>query len=225
MGATSSSLFMVISTFLAGSAAWKLVHKLGAFAFIPLGIADNSVIPTFGSMDVLVIVLAAANAEFWWYYALMAALGALIGGFVSYHISARGGQEALEKKLKPERAKKVYRTFEKYGFWAVFFGGIAPPPMPIFPFLATAGAMKYPRPKFLLALGSARLLRFAIIAWLASHYGKHIFGFLGKYYKPALWTLIVLGVAGGIAALIWYKKFRKKEKRQEAAGVPEQKVA
>ena len=45
----------------------KLRH-LGGFGLVILGVADNSVIPLPGSMDVLTIWLAASNRHLWWYY-------------------------------------------------------------------------------------------------------------------------------------------------------------
>jgi membrane protein YqaA with SNARE-associated domain len=192
------------------SAFWSLVRRFGAFAFIPVGLLDNSVIPLPGSMDALLIVLAASHKELWWYYALMATLGSVIGGFVSYHIAAKGGKDTLEKKLGEKRAKKAFSFFERWGFWSIFFGAVAPPPVPIVFFLGTAGALQYPRKWFLVALSLGRLLRFALVGWVASRYGRHIFSFFSKYYRPAFWTLLVLGIAGGIAALVWYKRFRRR---------------
>ena len=191
------------------SAVWSLVRRFGAFAFIPVGLLDNSVIPLPGSMDALLIVLAASHKELWWYYVLWATLGSVIGGFVSYHIAAKGGKDTLQKKLGENRAKKAFGFFERWGFWSVFFGAVAPPPVPTVFFLGTAGALQYPRKWFLVALTTGRLLRFTLVAWIASRYGRHIFSFFSKYYRPAFWTLLVLGIIGGIAALIWYKRFRR----------------
>ncbi len=215
---------MVISA-LVGHSTWKLVHKLGAFAFIPLGLLDNSVIPLPGSMDALLVVLVANRADIWWFYVIMATVGSVVGGYVTYHLARKGGKDALEKKLKPEKAKRVYRIFEKYGFWSVFVGAISPPPVPIVPFLATAGAMQYSRHKFVIALSSGRLLRFTLVGWLAAHYGKHIFGFLTKYYKPAVWTLTALAVVGGIVALGLYLRHRKRKRQERSARIPEQNAA
>jgi membrane protein YqaA with SNARE-associated domain len=201
------------------SAVWTLVRRFGAFAFIPVGLLDNSVVPLPGSMDALLIVLAASHKELWWYYALMATLGSVIGGFVSYHLAAKGGKDTLEKKLGEKRAKKAFSFFERWGFWSVFFGAVAPPPVPIVFFLGTAGALQYPRKWFLVALSLGRLLRFALVGWIASRYGQHIFSFFGKYYKPAFWTLLVFGIIGGIAALIWYKRFRNRHPEGTDAAV------
>jgi membrane protein DedA with SNARE-associated domain len=77
------------------------------------------------------------------------------------------------------------------------------------PFLLAAGAMQYSRKKFLAALAVGRGLRFGILGFVAAHYGSHIFRFFSRYYKPALYSLIALAVAGGVAGLLFYLRYRR----------------
>jgi len=73
-----------------------------------LGVADNSIIPLTGSMDVLTIWLAARHHEPWPYYAFMATLGAVIGGYITYALARKGGKETMERKLsKTTRGLKL----------------------------------------------------------------------------------------------------------------------
>lgn len=90
-----------------------------------------------------------------------------------------------------------------------------PPPVPIVPFLLAAGAMHYPKKKFLASLAFGRSVRFTVIAFPASHYGPQIFRFLTKYYKPALYALIGLAVAGGMLSLLMYLRYRRKKLEPE----------
>jgi len=59
----------------AARGVWQWILRLGAFGFIPLGIADASVVPLPGSMDILMIALAAAHREWWLYYAVIGYCG------------------------------------------------------------------------------------------------------------------------------------------------------
>jgi membrane protein YqaA with SNARE-associated domain len=193
---------------------WHWLYRLGGAGFFLLGIADNSAIPLPGSMDALLIVLVAHNPEWWWYYALTATGGSVMGAYLNYRVFRAGGKEALDKRIGEKRAEKAKQFFEKYGGWSLVFGAICPPPMPIVPFIATAAIMEYPRKRFLAVMSIGRALRFTAVALIVHHYGRGIFSFFSKYYKPAFWTLLILGVVGGTAGLIYYFRWRKKKKQQ-----------
>lgn len=184
------------------------LHRLGAVGLIPLGIADNSVIPMPGSMDVLTIWLAAHDRPHWYVYAVMATAGALIGGYITYRLAQKGGRGALEKRFGKKRISKVYRRFERWGFGAVAIPALLPPPFPIVPFLLAAGAMQYSRKKFLAALALGRGIRFTILAVLGTIYGTHIVRFFARYYQPALIALIALAVVAGALGLSQYLRYR-----------------
>lgn len=189
---------------------WLRLRRLGGVGLVLLGVADNSLIPLTGSMDVLTIWLAARHREPWPYYALMATLGAVIGGYITYALARKGGKEAMERKLSKRRAAKVCKAFERWGFGAVAIPALLPPPFPFVPFLLAAGAMQYSRPKFLGALTLGRGIRYTIAAGLGYHYGRHILRFFSRYYKPAMAILIGLAVIGAVLSLIQYLRLRKK---------------
>ena len=195
---------------------WRRLRRLGGVGLVLLGVADNSVIPLTGSMDVLTIYLAARHRQTWAYYALMATLGAVIGGYITYALSRKGGKQAMERKLSKRRAAKVYATFERWGFWAVAVPALLPPPFPFVPFLIAAGALQYSREKFLGALTLGRLVRYSIVAGLGALYGTHIVRFFSRYYKPALTILIGLAFLGGVLTLIQYFRWKKSSSRVSA---------
>ena len=84
------------------------IYQLGGVGFIPLGILDNSIIPLPGSMDVLTIFLSARKEQLWLYYALMATVGSVAGGFVTYRLARKGGKETLARRFPPKTLDKVY---------------------------------------------------------------------------------------------------------------------
>jgi membrane protein YqaA with SNARE-associated domain len=163
-------------------------------------------------VDVLTIWLAAHHREPWPYYALMATIGAVLGGYITYALARKGGKETLERKMSKRTAAKVHKGFERWGFYAVAVPAILPPPFPIVPFLLAAGAMQYSRRKFLAALTLGRTIRFTILASLGAKYGSHIVRFFAQYYKPALAILIGLAVLGGIMSLVSYYRNRVPKK-------------
>ncbi len=187
---------------------WGTLKKLGGLGLILMGLIDSSVIPTPGGLDVLTVLLAAGEKTWWPYYAVMATTGSVLGGYLTYKLGRKGGEEALEQRLSKRKFKKIYRIFEKWGFGAVFVPALLPPPVPLGPFLLGAGAMDYPLKKFLAALCLGRLIRFSIVAYLASLYGKKVLGFFAENYKPVLITFVIL-IAVGIIGFLIYRKRQK----------------
>lgn len=211
--------FLLAATF--KHTLWMLVRRFGALIFFPLGLLDMSVIPAPGSFDLLLIFLAAAHRDLWWYYALMATAGSVVGAWPSFKLGRKGGEQAIEKRLGSRRSKKIFKAFQRWGFWSLFTGAIAPPPMPASAFILTAGALRYPTLNFLLSWTLGRLVRFGLVAWIAMRYGTHIFHFLRAYYRPALWTVTAISVAAGATALWFYLR----ERRRRTAEPPPQRRA
>ncbi len=185
------------------------LRHMGGPGLVLLGLVDNSVIPITGSMDVLTIWLAARHREPWPYYALMATLGAMIGGYITYALAREGGKEAMERRLSKKRAEQVSQRFARWGFFAVAIPALLPPPFPFVPFLIAAGALQYSPKKFLGALALGRGLRYFLEAALGFVYGRHILRFFSRYYKPALAILIGIAVLGTIVTLVQYLRYRK----------------
>ncbi len=185
------------------------LRRLGGPGLLLLGIADSSVIPLTGSMDVLTILLAAHRREWWPYYAVMATIGLMAGSYITYSLASKGGKQALERRMSCDRVNKIYKKFEEHGFLAVMVPALLPPPFPFVPFLLAAGAMQYSRKKFLGALALGRGIRFSILALLGAIYGRHIVRFFSQYYKPTLAILAVLVAVGLTLALIQYLRHRR----------------
>ncbi len=209
------SLFAVILRQSRRSTFQWLIH-LGGPGLILVGLADNSVIPMPGSMDVLTILLAAHDRKLWVYYAIMATAGAVLGGYVTYRMARKGGKEMVEKKFSKSKAEKVYASFSRWGFAAIAIPALLPPPFPIVPMLLAAGALQYPPRRFVAALAAGRGARYTILAFLGAHYGRWVIRFFSRYYKPTLVILIVLAVGGGVLALIAYLRARKRRQKEEA---------
>jgi membrane protein YqaA with SNARE-associated domain len=206
---TAPALFLV-------SKFWLWIRHQGGPGLVLLGLADNSIVPLPGSMDVLTIWFAVHHHSAWWYYALMATLGSLIGGYITYRLARRGGKTTLEHRLGKKRTGLIYTKFEHWGFWAIFVPALLPPPFPFVPFLLAAGAMQYSRQKFLAALVLGRSLRYGILAYLGVLYGRHFLRFFNKYTKPTLYVLLVFSVIAGIAALIAYLRYRHEGEGSES---------
>src|SRR3974390_3399228 len=191
-------------------AVWKWLHRLGGPGLLLLGIADNA--PFFsapaGSVDVFVILLSAHQPQWWAYYALMATVGEVLGGYLTYRLAEKGGQETLEKKVGKPRAEKLYKTFEKRGALTIFWGAILPPPFPFTPVLTAAGIMQYPQRKLILALTAGRAIRFSVAAYFGRAYGQQMIEFFSHYYYPMMYVMIAVAITAGVGAAIYFIWYR-----------------
>jgi membrane protein DedA with SNARE-associated domain len=145
----------------------------------------------------------------------MAAVGAVLGGFLTFRLGEKGEEKTLEKKIGKQRAKKVYGRFRRRGFSTIVISSILPPPFPMTPVLLAAGALHYPRQKFFASLSLGRSIRYLGLAYLGHLYGKAIISSLSRYYEPLLYALIGLAALAGVGALVYFKWYRPKRQREE----------
>jgi membrane protein YqaA with SNARE-associated domain len=206
-------LLMAAATPTAAHSLRRWIYHLGALGFIPLGLLDSSIIPLPGSMDVLTIVLAARDATLWPYYALMATVGSVLGGFVTYRLARKGGKESLARKVSAKTLKRVYGMFERWGFAAIAIPALLPPPMPLVPFVLAAGAMQYSVNKFLLAMTLGRIVRYLILAYLAARYGRKMLPLLLQHGHPAVAAVVGLAVTAGLVYFM-FRGIKSKKRRK-----------
>ena len=180
----------------------RWIVGLGGIGLIPLGLLDNSLIPIPGSMDLVLIILCIREPQWWLYYAMMATAGSLVGGFVTYRLSRKGGKETLERKFPRWQVERINKIFERWGFGAIAVSALVPPPFPITPFLIAAGAMQYPTREFLSALGLGRIVRYTIFAYLGARYGRKIIALIRGAGNP--FTLVILVALVGTAAAVFF---------------------
>jgi membrane protein YqaA with SNARE-associated domain len=202
-------------TWLTGRSLRHSLVQFGGVGLIPLGLLDSSLVPLPGSMDIATIFLAARDTHLWLYYALMATAGSVAGGFVTYRLARKGGQEALEHRSSRGYMRKVCEIFEKWGFAAVAIPALLPPPVPVTPFVVAAGAMQYSLKRFLTALTLARLVRYIILASLAAHYGRQIIDLIShNLLLVGIVILFLLGAAVALAFIIRGGRARNRAARK-----------
>src|ERR1700730_11691538 len=182
-----------------------LLH-LGGIGLIPLGVHDSSLVPVPGSMDVATILLSARERHLWFYYAVMATAGSVLGAFITYRLARKGGQEALTKRFPKRKVEKVLKTFERWGFAAIAVPALLPPPFPLVPFVIAAGAMQYSLGKFLAAMTVGRFVRYTILTYLAATYGRHILSLFSRHAYTTLFVAVGLAVTFVIIVLLLRKR-------------------
>jgi membrane protein YqaA with SNARE-associated domain len=196
------------------STTLSFLRHVGGIGLIPLAVVDSTIIPTFGSLDLLTAWLAVGNPDLWFYYALMSTIGALLGALITYHMGERTGAKWAEKKIGRKRLLQIENAIEHWGFGAIFVPTICPPPCPTAWFFLVAGAFSFPRKKFVSAVVLGRALRYSLLSLVAAHYGRHFLRYLRHPLHYLLWSVII--TASMIAAV--YLFGRRKAALQAAAG-------
>ena len=202
---------------LAAIARWLEVNIISlpiyyaAPAMIIIGALDSSLLSLPEINDYLVVGRCYKYPTAAFYFPLFAAIGSVIGCNILYTIVRRGGQAVLRKRFKLQSIKKVERAYERFGFLAIGIPAILPPPLPFKIFVATAGALEYPRWKFLLTVMIARSFRYYVEGILAVYYGRRVLLFMKDN------GLVILSIVGSLAliALIVYLIVRQRRNARE----------
>lgn len=164
-------------------------------AMVIIGALDSSLLSLPEINDYLVVGRCYKYPTAAFYFPLFAAAGSVIGCNILYTIVRRGGQAVLRKRFKLQSIKKVERAYERFGFLAIGIPAILPPPLPFKIFVATAGALEYPRWKFLLTVMIARSFRYYVEGILAVFYGRRVLLFLKDN------GLVIVSVVGSLALI------------------------
>jgi membrane protein YqaA with SNARE-associated domain len=188
---------------LAAIARWLEVNVIGlpfyfaGPAMIIIGALDSSLLSLPEINDYLVVGRCYRDHTAAFYFPLFAAIGSVIGCNLLYTIVRRGGQAVLRKRFPLQSIKRVERAYERFGFFAIAIPAILPPPLPFKIFVATAGALEYPRWKFLLTVMIARSLRYYVEGILAVYYGRRVLLFMkdnGLVIVSIVATLLLIGL-------------------------------
>jgi len=205
---------------LAAIARWLEIHVIGlpiylaAPAMIIIGALDSSLLSLPEINDYLVVGRCFRDHNAAFYFPLFAATGSVIGCFLLYTIVRRGGQAVLRKRFPLQSIKRVERAYERFGFFAIAVPAILPPPLPFKIFVATAGALEYPRWKFLLTVMIARSLRYYIEGILAVYYGRRVLLFMKDN------GLVIVSIVATVVLIALVIYFVVKQRRNSSATVP-----
>lgn len=193
--------------------------RMGGFGLVGFGILDSSFLFLPLGNDILLILLTARKPELFWYYALMAALGSVIGCTLTDSVSRKIGEAGMERIANPKRVKALRKRVEKHAWWALGLAALLPPPFPFTVFLVAVSGMQMSRWKVLSAVSAGRVVRFFIIALLAYHYGRQILRIARRpEVEYCLIALAVISIIGSVLSIVkWVRSSRGKEPQQQAA--------
>jgi membrane protein YqaA with SNARE-associated domain len=172
---------------------------VAAPAMIVIGALDSSLLSLPEINDYLVVARCYSDPKSVFYFPLFAAAGSVLGCLLLYTIMRRGGQAVMRRRFSAENIARVERAYARFGFLALAVPALLPPPMPFKIFVATAGALEYPRWRFVMTVMIARGVRYFVEGALAVFYGERVLVFMkdnGLYILSGVGALLVVGVGG-----------------------------
>src|SRR5213594_1703444 len=183
-----------------------LARRLGRFivhvpvyvagpAMILIGALDSSLLSLPEINDYLVIARCYTHPETAFIFPLFPAIGSVLGCLLLYTILRRGGQAVLHRRFRVEHVQRVERAYARFGILALAVPALLPPPMPFKIFVATAGALQFPRRRFLVTILLARSLRYYTEGTLAVFYGERV----GRFLKDN--GLLIISVVAGLCLI------------------------
>ena len=146
-------------------------------AMILIGAIDSSLLSLPEVNDYLVVARCYTHPRAVFFFPMFAAIGSVLGCSLLYTILSRGGRAVLHRRFKVEHIERVEHAYARFGILALAVPALLPPPMPFKIFVATAGALQFPRRKFLLTIMVARSLRYYAEGTLAVFYGERVLRF------------------------------------------------
>ncbi len=168
----------------------------GVPALFILAFAESSFFPV--PPDVLLIALAISIPRRAFYYALICAVGSVLGGMLGYLIGYQFmetvGNRIIEFYGVTGQWTYVGELYKHYAAWAVGIAGFTPIPYKVF--TIAGGAFQIDFLVFVLASAISRSARFFIVAALIYFFGPPIRAFIDKYFNTLAIAFVILLVGG-----------------------------
>jgi membrane protein YqaA with SNARE-associated domain len=188
--------------------------QLGPLGLFLVSVVDSSPVPlpVPGTTDLLLLWLVSHSGNPW-LLAPCAIAGSILGGIISWGVGRKGGEAAMRKYVPARLHARIVSWVERRPILAVFLPAVLPPPIPLSPFVLAAGALGVARGRFLLAFGSARTVRYGLLAWLGVTYGRGVVRVWSKeleeWSTPILWAFFTV-LAACICFWIWKARASRK---------------
>ena len=186
-----------------------LALAMGAPGLFIIAAIDSSFVPLPEAVDLLLIYMVTQHPARMVLYAAGATLGSMLGCLMLYTLGRKGDQW-IARRFSQARIDKAMGAFQRYGIMAVLIPSLLPPPAPFKIFVLLAGVAGISIPRFLIAIGIGRGIRYFGEGLLALYYGERAIEYLRANSQVVGLTLAGL-LAVGLAAYILVKRLRRPE--------------
>jgi membrane protein DedA with SNARE-associated domain len=156
-------------------------------------------------------ILAGHNLVYWWLMLLVCIVAVILGDSLLYGIGRLWGPRVLQyawvrkHALTPERMEKIQDNFRSYGVRILLFARMTPGiRAPIF---LTAGIIRLPLHRFVLADGIYAVPGVSLLFGLGYYFGEGILALVERAEQVKFWIMVVLVLV--IALYVAYRFLRK----------------
>jgi membrane protein DedA with SNARE-associated domain len=143
----------------------------------------------------------------WWILLPVCIVGVVLSDILLYGVGRRYGDHLLDQRwiariLPRDRRERTEHNFRRYGVSILVFGRLVPGiRMPLF---LTAGSMRLPLPRFLLADGLGAVVGNSLFFFLGYWMGSQFEALVGRAEEKLKSILIIIGIGLLVAYLLWH---------------------
>jgi len=182
---------------------------LGAPGLFLISFLDSSILSFPVINDLLLIELSIQHPLRMPLYALMAAIGSVLGCVLLYFLARKGGEAFFHKKAG-DRAHSIRQWVETNGFLGMLVAALLPPPTPFKIFVFAAGVFEVPLWSFTSAIALARAIRYFSVGYLAVRYGNQALPYLGQHkLQVVIFAVLVVLASYLLSRIILRPKARE----------------
>jgi membrane protein YqaA with SNARE-associated domain len=188
----------------------RYLLQLGALGLVAMGILDSSFLFLPTGNDLLLIVLTVRHNQNVVVYVIAAAFGSMLGVLLLDVVSRKLGEEGLKKVVSPKTLSYVKGKVKSRAAIMLVLAALAPPPFPFTVIIATASAFQYPRLRLLGVILGSRLVRFAMVGYVAIRFGRPIIEFMrSEEFRWVIGIFAAICVAGSVMSVMKWVRAAK----------------
>jgi len=175
----------------------------GSVGLVALAFTGSAIIPLL--LEPPLVVLTSGLPRLWRRFALLFALGSIVGGVFTYIVGYAFIETVGRVVIRAWAAEGMWTHFleiarSRWGFAMVAAISIGPGPYKII--TMAAGAASMPFPVFLGILVVGRCARFLAVSWLTKVFGPRVSHWIGARSNTAHW--VAVGVLAAAAILVYF---------------------
>jgi len=190
---------------------------IGAPGLFIITFLDSSFLSFPEVNDIMIVGMVMRHPQRLVYYALMSAIGSVLGCLTIYYVAKKGGEAFLRKRFKEHHVDRGLKLVQRYGLLMIIVPALLPPPAPFKIFVLLAGVVAIPVWQFVTAIFVARVIRYGGEGLLAIWYGDRAFAYLHDHAAQVGLALAAAVVVFGGGYIAWQRRHTPPQQAPQGA--------